>query len=203
MEYLEHLSASTDKQVGKYDYGVDEYFMNTYLLRHFYKTRTPYYVFINSPDANNMLSGYIPYLRTLQQNGNGTGTGKLNHQAVAEFTDLFAKTVGVHLDASTPENTIDRLDTLRDKLAPFGTVQPVKDQQAKQALAKFMSTKGQSAHLVPNLQRCIFNNFNFDKSADMIKRITPSIKKSKKSSVGRTGRKSITKNRTQKRAPRK
>jgi hypothetical protein len=191
-EYLEHLSASQESKIGKYDYGVDEYFMNTYLLRYFYKTRTPYYVFINSPDANNMLSGYIPYLRTLQL------SGKLNHQAVAEFTDLFAKTVGATLPEATPENTIERLDTLREKLAPFGTVQPVKDPLAKQALAKFMSTQGPSAHIVPNLQRCIFNNFSFDKSADMIKRITPSIQKSKKSSAGRTGKKL-----TQKRAPRK
>ncbi len=193
-EYLEHLSASQESKIGKYDYGVDEYFMNTYLLRYFYKTRTPYYVFINSPDANNMLSGYIPYLRTLLQ------SGKLNHQAVAEFTDLFAKTVGITLPPSAPENTIERLDTLREKLAPFGTVQPVKDPLAKQALAKFMVTHAKSAHIVPNLQRCIFNNFSFDKSADMIKRITPSIQKSRKSSIGR---KSITKKRTQKRTHRK
>ena len=170
-EYLEHVSATQDKPVGKFDYGVDEYFMNTYLLRHFYKTRIPYYVFINSPDPNNILSGYPAYLRILK------AAGRLNHQAVNEFTDLFAQTVGVTLPIATPENTIERLDALREKLAPFGTVQPVKDQQAKRKLAAFMSSsRGQEeAYITPNLQLCLFNNFNYDKSADMIKRIMPSF----------------------------
>lgn len=168
-EYLEHLSDAKETTVGKYDYGVDEYFMNTYLLRHFYKSRIPYYVFINSPDPNNMLSGYPAYLRTLHESGN------LNHQAVNEFIDLFAQTVGVKLPDATHENTLERLDTLNEKLAPFGTVQPVTDQHAKRKLELFMlSKRGKDAHIVPNLKSCLFNNFSFNKSADMIKRITPS-----------------------------
>jgi penicillin V acylase-like amidase (Ntn superfamily) len=131
-------------------------------------------------------------MRALHTTGKLTATSTT---AVNEFTDLFAKTIGATLPEPTHENVIERLEILRSNIVPFGTVQPVADQTAKQALAKFMSTRGSAAYLVPNLQKCIFNNFNFDKTADIIKRVNPVIQKSKKAPSGRTGKK-----RTQKHA---
>lgn len=167
-EYIAYNEAIFNEPMGKYGYGVDEYFLNTYLLRYIYKQQIPYYVFINTPDTSDMLAGYIPYIK------HRLATKQLvDIAAVNRFTELFAETIGAKLSHIPPTDPITRLEALNAALVPFGTVQPVKDQTAKRRLEHYMMQHQTDAHLTPNLKNCVFNNFSFDKAADMIKRIVP------------------------------
>jgi hypothetical protein len=175
--YIDYVSSVSLIPIGKYDYGVDEYFLNTYLLRHIYKYRIPYYVYIHTSDSHNFLTGYIPHVRNLAANG------KINISGVNKFIDLLSKTIGITVPPASAtylpsdSNVFIRLDTLFANLVPFGKIQPVVDHDAKSELAKFIRYHGSKAHIIPNLQKCIFNNLNFDKTADVIKHVIPSWNK--------------------------